>query len=82
LNLRNASFRRDQTPLDPTCPCEACTSFSRAYLHHLFKAGEMLAHTLVTIHNIQTMNRVMSDVRAGLRAGSLDEARAFWLGGS
>ena len=80
LNLRNAGFRADQTPLDPTCSCEVCTTYTRAYVHHLLKAGEALGQTLLTIHNIATMNRVMTDIRAGIAKGDLGEARRFWIG--
>ena len=81
LNLRNATFRHDVTPIDPDCPCEACRTVSRSYLHHLLKARETLAQILLTTHNIATMNRVMADVRTGLAAGSLEPARRIWLGG-
>ncbi|MDB5676077.1 MAG: tRNA guanosine(34) transglycosylase Tgt [Sphingomonas bacterium] len=80
LNMRNARFKTDRTPLDPSCTCETCTTYTRAYIHHLFKADELIGQTLLTIHNIATMNRVMADVRTGIAAGSLDDARRFWLG--
>jgi queuine tRNA-ribosyltransferase len=80
LNMRNARFKTDRTPLDPSCACETCTTYTRAYIHHLFKADELIGQTLLTIHNIATMNRVMADVRSGITAGSLDDARRFWLG--
>jgi len=80
LNMRNARFKTDRTPLDPSCACETCTTYTRAYIHHLFKADELIGQTLLTIHNIATMNRVMADVREGIAAGSLDDARRFWLG--
>jgi queuine tRNA-ribosyltransferase len=80
LNLRNAAFRLDQSPLDPTCACQTCTTSTRSYIHHLLKAKELLAQTLISHHNVAVMNRVMSDVRAGLAAGSLSEAKSFWLG--
>lgn len=80
LNMRNARFKTDRTPLDPSCACETCTTYTRAYIHHLFKADELIGQTLLTIHNIATMNRVMADVRTGIAAGSLDDARCFWLG--
>ena len=80
LNMRNARFREDRGALDPTCGCETCATYTRAYVHHLFKADEIIGQTLLTIHNIATMNRVMADVRAGIATGSLDDARRFWLG--
>jgi queuine tRNA-ribosyltransferase len=80
LNLRNAAYRQDSAPVDPTCTCHTCTTYSRAYLHHLLKARELLAQTLLTLHNVATMSRVMADIRAGIAAGSLNAPRAFWLG--
>jgi len=80
LNMRNARFREDRSALDPTCGCETCATYTRAYIHHLLKADEIIGQTLLTIHNIATMNRVMADVREGIAAGSLDDARRFWLG--
>jgi queuine tRNA-ribosyltransferase len=80
INLRNARFRDDPAPIDETCGCETCQAFSRGYLHHLLKAGELLAITLITTHNVFTMNRLMRNVRAAIAAGTLDSARAEWLG--
>ncbi len=80
INLRNARFRDDAGPIDPTCGCEACARFSRAYLHHLLKAGEVLSIMLVTAHNVATMTRLMRDVRAGIRDGTLDEIEQAWRG--
>jgi queuine tRNA-ribosyltransferase len=53
LNLKNARYRRDFGPLDPGCSCEACTSYSRAYLAHLVRENELLGHRLVTLHNVR-----------------------------
>lgn len=80
LNLRNATFRDDPGPLEPGCPCEACTTVSRAYLHHCLKAGEMVGITLLTLHNVSFMNRLMSAVRAAIETGTLEETRRLWLG--
>lgn len=81
LNLRNAAHKTDLRPLDEDCACQACLKYSRSYLHHLFKADEMVGQMLLTAHNVATVNRVMGDVRAGLEAGSLNAARAYWMGG-
>ncbi|MHA1565887.1 MAG: tRNA guanosine(34) transglycosylase Tgt [Alphaproteobacteria bacterium] len=80
INLRNARFREDQGPLDPECGCYSCTKFPRAYLHHLLKAGEILAMQLLTIHNIAFMNRLMSAVRAAIRADDFAGQQQHWLG--
>jgi queuine tRNA-ribosyltransferase len=71
INIRNARHAEDNRPLDPDCTCPACRSHSRAYLHHLFKANEMLGPMLLTWHNIQYYQDLMSELRAGILAGDL-----------
>jgi queuine tRNA-ribosyltransferase len=71
INIRNARHAEDNRPLDPDCPCPACRSHSRAYLHHLFKANEMLGPMLLTWHNIQYYQDLMAELRAGILAGDL-----------
>jgi queuine tRNA-ribosyltransferase len=73
LNLRNARHADDPAPLDPACRCPACTGFSRAYLHHLTKAGEILGSMLLTWHNLTYYADLMADLRAAIRAGRLAE---------
>ena len=63
LNLRNARFAEDAEPLEPGCPCPACTTFSRAYVHHLVKAGEILGAMLMTQHNLWFYQRLMQGLR-------------------
>src|SRR5438067_10369772 len=70
LNLRNARHADDPAPLDPLCRCPACTGFSRAYLHHLTKAGEILASMLLTTHNLTYYADLMADLRAAIAAGN------------
>lgn len=71
LNLRNARFRNDPEPLDPACACYTCTHFSRAYLHHLVRSNEILAHVLLTTHNIHFLLQLMAGMRAAILEGSL-----------
>ena len=71
LNLRNARHADDPGPLDPLCRCPACTGFSRAYLHHLTKSGEILASMLLTEHNLTYYADLMADLRAAIRVGRL-----------
>jgi queuine tRNA-ribosyltransferase len=66
LKLRNASFKTDTRPLDPTCTCYTCRNFSRSYLHHLQKANEILGSQLNTIHNIHYYLNLMSEIRDAL----------------
>jgi queuine tRNA-ribosyltransferase len=69
LNLRNAAHTRDLRPLDPDCGCPVCASFTRAYLAHLFRAGEMLAPRLVSVHNIALLTGIAQAARAAIVAG-------------
>lgn len=68
-NLRNARFADDPAPLDPTCHCPACTKHSRAYLHHLFRTGEILGPMLLTWHNLTYYQSLMRDIRSAIRLG-------------
>ncbi|WP_315760993.1 tRNA guanosine(34) transglycosylase Tgt [Sphingomonas sp. Y38-1Y] len=78
INIRNAKFGEDQGPLDPACACPVCGGFSRAYLHHLVRAGEILGAMLMTEHNLYFYQALMADLRAAIRAGTLaDFAAAF-----
>jgi queuine tRNA-ribosyltransferase len=73
LNMRNARFAEDSEPIDPGCPCPACTQFTRAYVHHLVKAGEILGAMLMTQHNLWFYQRLMQALRdaiAGRRLGA------------
>jgi queuine tRNA-ribosyltransferase len=71
LNLRNARHADDPAPLDPECPCPACTGYSRAYLHHLSRSGEILASMLLTAHNLRYYADLMAAMRAAIKTGSL-----------
>nr|WP_221244362.1 tRNA guanosine(34) transglycosylase Tgt [Neoroseomonas alkaliterrae] len=85
LNIRNARHADDDGPLDPDCGCPACRRHSRAYLHHLFKAGEMLGPMLLTWHNIQYYQDLMAELRAAILSGTFEEAaqriEAGWRAG-
>ncbi len=70
VNILNAKYERDETPLDPNCGCHTCRNFSKAYLRHLFKAKEMLAMRLSVIHNLYFYNHLMEEIRAALSAGT------------
>jgi len=69
VNLRNEKHRLDDAPLDAECGCPSCRRFSRAYLRHLFKCGEILAAMLVTVHNLWFLDRLMRDARAAIAGG-------------
>lgn len=69
LRLRNARYRSDEAPVDPTCSCHTCANFSRAYLHHLDRCNEMLGPMLASIHNLHYYLNLMREVREALDAG-------------
>jgi queuine tRNA-ribosyltransferase len=79
VRMRNAIHKRDSAPLEPGCPCYTCRHFSRAYLHHLFVAGEMLGPTLLSLHNVAFYCRLMAGAREAVEAGRLAEFRAVCL---
>jgi queuine tRNA-ribosyltransferase len=72
IKLRNARYRDDTAPLDPDCTCHACRNFSRAYLHHLFRLGEILGARLNTIHNLHYYQQLMGEIRAAIEADAFD----------
>jgi queuine tRNA-ribosyltransferase len=77
LNLRNARFADDPAPLDARCRCPACISYSRGYLHHVVKAGEIIASILLTAHNLTFFQDLMASLR---KAISQNQLRAFASG--
>jgi queuine tRNA-ribosyltransferase len=81
LTLRNARHADDPRPLDAACSCPACRGYSRAYLHHLVKAGEMLAGMLLTAHNLRYYQDLMAALRAAIEAGTIEEFAAAFAAG-
>ncbi len=79
LVVKNASYAGDLSPVDPECECYTCRNFSRAYLRHLFNAGEILGPRLATLHNIHFFNKVMREMREALRESRLREWRSAFL---
>lgn len=78
INIRNARFAEDQGPLDPSCGCGVCATWTRAYLHHLVRSGEILGAMLMTEHNIAFYQALMADLRQAIADGRLkDFADAF-----
>ena len=79
-NVTTARNRRAFVPLEEGCDCYTCAHYTRAYLHHLFKAKEILAATLATIHNERFTIRLVDNIRAAMRAGDFDAYRQDFLG--
>ncbi len=79
LNLYNAQFACDPQPIDHSCDCYTCQNFSRAYLHHLFRAKELLVYRLATLHNLRFMSRLMCRVREAIAQGRYLELKAEYI---
>ena len=75
LNIKNAKYKLDESPIDPACDCPVCRNFSRAYLRHLFTAEEMLAMRLAVMHNLYFYNKLTQRIRESLDNGSFDAFR-------
>jgi queuine tRNA-ribosyltransferase len=80
INLRNARFAEDSDPIEPGCPCPACTQFSRAYVHHLVKSGEILGAMLMTQHNLWFYQRLMQGLRDAIAEQRLQAFAGEFLG--
>ena len=80
LNMRNAKHAEDLTPLDERCACPVCASYSRAYLHHLHKSGEMLGAMLTTEHNLWFYQALMAAMREAIGAGSFAAFQSAFAG--
>lgn len=78
INLRNAVYAQDNRPIDDTCGCKTCQNFSRGYLNHLLRAGELLGMQAITIHNIYFMNRLLKAVRQAISEDRLMAEEKNW----
>jgi queuine tRNA-ribosyltransferase len=81
VNILNSAFAEEQQPLDPACACYTCRTFSAAYLHHLFKAKELLAYRLATIHNLTFVGNLMRRMRDAVFDGTFPSFRDNFLAG-
>ena len=72
VNIKNARHAEDPRPLDGDCSCPACSNYSRAYLHHVFRANEMISGMLLTWHNLHYFQEIMAGMRAAISSGSFD----------
>lgn len=79
LNLMNATFARDERPIDETCDCYTCRTFTRAYIRHLIIARELLAGTLISIHNLRALIRLMEEIRVYVAEGIFEEKAPLLL---
>ncbi len=72
VRIRNSQYRHDLAPLDPECVCHTCQNYSRAYLHHLFRTGEILGARLNSIHNVHYYQQLMQNLRLAIESGTLN----------
>ncbi len=79
-NLKNAKYERDELPIDPECDCPVCRRYSRAYIHHLFKAEEILALRLSVAHNLYFYNKLMEKIRSAIENDEFEEFRKKYSG--
>ena len=80
ISITNAQFRNDSQPIDPECLCFTCLNHSRAYVHHLFRANEMLAYRLATLHNLHFFLNLMRDMRQAINVDNFLDFKKEWLG--
>ena len=79
INMRNARFAEDQSPIDPDCACPTCTTYSRAYVHHLVRSGEILGAMLMTEHNLSFYQQMMHGLRDAIRDQRFDSHASAFL---
>ncbi|MCL4167608.1 UNVERIFIED_CONTAM: hypothetical protein GTU68_051791 [Idotea baltica] len=79
VKIRNAKHKKDTSPLDPDCECYTCANFSRSYLHHLDKSGEILGSQLNTIHNLSFYQDLMAELRLAIQQGLLDQVVSKYI---
>jgi queuine tRNA-ribosyltransferase len=79
LNLMNATFARDARPIDETCTCYTCQTFTRAYIRHLVMAKELLAGSLLSIHNLHALIQLVKNIRVSILNGTFESKVPAWL---
>ena len=73
ININNAKYARDESPIDEECSCSSCKNYSKSYIRHLFKSNEMLAMRLAVVHNLHFYNNLMQEIRDNLENGSFED---------
>ncbi len=79
IDINNSRFFADDVPIDPQCDCSTCSTYSRSYIHHLFKAEELLAYRLATIHNLHFLLNLMKKMRAAIEADAFLDFKKEWI---
>jgi len=80
LTISNAAYKDDPLPIDPTCMCKVCQNFTRSYIHHLFRAQELLGYSLASYHNIYFITKTMEKVRDAIANDTFLEMKKEWIG--
>lgn len=78
INLKRSEYAEDDNPIEVDCDCSTCKSFSKSYLHYLLKAKELLAIQAIAIHNIRFMNKLMQEIRSGIKNNNINEIKSKW----
>ena len=79
INIKNSIYKKDQNPLDVGCICNTCINYSRSYIHHLFKANEILGLQLISLHNLFFMNLMMENIRKSIKNNNFEQAKKNWF---
>lgn len=79
INLNNSKYKDDYSPLEPDCPCSTCQNYTKAYIHHLLRSNELLGLSLLTAHNVNFMNRMMSSIRTAMKNNTLAQEKKRWI---
>lgn len=79
INITNAEFKNDTKPIDQWCDCSTCVGYTRAYLHHLFHADELLGLRLASIHNVRFMLKIMEEIRAAIANEKFEKLKKEWV---
>ena len=79
LQIKNAPYRLDQSPLDPACTCHTCRTYTKSYLSHLFRANELLSHRLLSLHNVHFLLNMMRDMRKAIEEGRFAQAKREFM---
>ena len=79
INIKNSKYKTDQNPLEVGCNCNTCRKYTRSYIHHLFKANEILGLQLISLHNLFFMNLMMEDIRKSIKNDNFKEVKKNWF---
>ncbi|MBF8250204.1 MAG: tgt, partial [Candidatus Levybacteria bacterium] len=80
IDLNKVLFAKDKNPLDQNCKCSTCRNFTRGYLHHLFRANELLAYRLASYHNMFFINNLVKEIRESILEEKFQSLKKEWLG--